>query len=68
MKGLGNDALLSRHGGVVECRWNLSGTRKVYSRDPKRFRMMDCKTMTTPMASNLKLLSDVSLETVDTMM
>ena len=26
----------------------------------KRFGMMDCKAMTTPMASNLKLLSDVS--------
>ena len=31
-----------------------------------RFRMMDC--MTTPMASNLKLLSDASSEMVDTMM
>ena len=31
----------------------------------KRFGMMDCKAMTTPMASNLKLLSDASLETVD---
>ena len=28
--------------------------------------MMDC--MTTPMASNMKLLSDASLETVDTTM
>ena len=28
-----------------------------------RFKMMDC--MTTPMASNLNLLSDASLETVD---
>ena len=26
----------------------------------KRFRMMDCKAITTPMASNLKLLSDAS--------
>ena len=34
----------------------------------KRFRMMDCKAMTTPMASNLKLLSVASLETVDAMM
>ena len=25
----------------------------------KRFRMMDCKEMTTPMESNLKLISDV---------
>ena len=30
--------------------------------------MMDYKTLTTPMASNLKLLSDASLETVDAMM
>ena len=34
----------------------------------KRFGMMDCKAMTTPMASNLKLLSDASLEAVDAMM
>ena len=34
----------------------------------KRFGMMDCKTLTTPMASNLKLLSDASSETVDAMM
>ena len=34
----------------------------------KRFGMMDCKDMTTPMALNLKLLSDASLETVDAMM
>ena len=26
----------------------------------KRFRMMDCKAMTTPMASNLRLLSVAS--------
>ena len=35
---------------------------------PKRFGMMDCKAMNTPMASNLKLLYDTSLETVDTTM
>ena len=34
----------------------------------KRFGMMDCKAMTTPMASNLKLLSDASLDSVDAMM
>ena len=28
----------------------------------KRFGMMDCKAMDTPMASNLKLLSDASSE------
>ena len=30
--------------------------------------MMDCKELTTPMASNLKLLSDASSETVDATM
>ena len=34
----------------------------------KRFRMMDCKPMTTPMNSNLKLLSDDSSEPFDTTM
>ena len=29
---------------------------------------MDCKAMATPMASNLKLLSDASSKTVDAMM
>ena len=33
-----------------------------------RFRMMECKAMTTPMASNLKLLSDASSKTVDAAM
>ena len=30
--------------------------------------MMDCKAMATPMASNLKLLSDASSKSVDAMM
>ena len=34
----------------------------------KRFGMMDWKAMTTPMASNLKLLSDASPEIVDATM
>ena len=34
----------------------------------KRFRMMECKAMTTPMASNLKLLSDASSDSVDATM
>ena len=34
----------------------------------KRFGMMDCKSLATPMASNLKLLSDASLESVDATM
>ena len=34
----------------------------------KRFEVMDCKAMTTPMASNLKLLSVASSESVDATM
>ena len=34
----------------------------------KRFGMIDCKAMTTPMAFNLRLLSDASLESIDAMM
>ena len=34
----------------------------------KRFGMMDCKAMTTPMALNLKLLTDASSESVDATM
>ena len=34
----------------------------------KRFGIMDCKAITTPIASNLKLLSDASSELVDAMM
>ena len=34
----------------------------------KRVEMMNCKAMVTPMASNLELLSDASLETVEAMM
>ena len=31
----------------------------------KRFEMMDCKSMTTPMTTNLKLFGDTTSETVD---
>ena len=34
----------------------------------KRFGIMDCKAMATPMAPNMKLLSDASSESVDTTM
>ena len=34
----------------------------------KRFGMMECKAMATPMASNLKLLSHASLDLVDATM
>ena len=37
-KGLGFDALLSRHGGVAKCIWNLPGTREVCSRDLEEVR------------------------------
>ena len=30
-----DDALLSRHGGVEKCRWNLPRIREVCSRDPE---------------------------------
>ena len=50
---------------MAECRWNLPRQGKYVIEILKRFRMMDCKDMTTPMASNMKLLSDASLESVD---
>ena len=34
----------------------------------KRFKMIDCKAMATPMASNLNLLSDASSDLVDATM
>ena len=34
----------------------------------KRFRMLDCKTVATPMELNLNLLCDCSLETIDATM
>ena len=53
---------------MAECRWNFPGTRKIYSRDLERFGMMDYKDMAIPMASNLKLLRDASLELVNATM
>ena len=43
------------------------GQRKYVVDILKWFGIMDCKAMTTPMASNLKLLSDASSELVDAM-
>ena len=34
----------------------------------KKFGILDCKAITTPMASNLKILFDASLDTIDSMM
>ena len=44
------------------------GQRKYVVEILKRFRMIDWKALTTPMASNMKLLSDASSETVDATM
>ena len=44
------------------------GQRKYEIEILKRFGMIDCKAIATPMASNLKLLSDASSESVDAMM
>ena len=56
----------------MEVWWNADGISlgkgKYAVEILKRFRMMDCKAMNTPMASNLKLFSDASLELVDAMM
>ena len=43
-------------------------TREVCNKDPEEVQDDDCKAMTTPMASNLKLLSVASSESVDAMM
>ena len=60
------DALFSRHGGVAD---GISlGQGKYVVEILKRFGMMDCKAMTTPMASKLKVLSDASSEVVDATM
>ena len=41
------------------------GQKKYVVEILKRFRMLDCKAMATPMASNLMLLCDTSSETMD---
>ena len=47
---------------------NIPGTMEVCNRDPEEGQDDGLKAMTTPMASNLKLLSDASSEMVDAMM
>ena len=44
------------------------GQRKYATEILNRFKMIDCKAMTTRMASIMKLLSDASSETVDATM
>ena len=53
---------------MAEYRWNLPQTREVCSEILKRFGMMESKAMTTPMASNLKLLSVASSYSIDATM
>ena len=47
-----------------ECRWMSLGQGNYAVDILKRFGMMDCNAMITPMASNLKILSDASSESV----
>ena len=53
---------------MAEYRWNLPWIGKYAVEILKSFGMMDCKDMATPMASNLKLLSDASSKLVDATM
>ena len=53
---------------MAECRWNIPGTREVCSRDPEEVQDDGLKAMATLMASNLKLLSVASSESIDSMM
>ena len=54
---------------MAECRWNFFlGQGKYAMEILKRFGMLDCKAMATPMALNLKLLCDASSESIDATM
>ena len=53
---------------MAECRWYFLGQGKYTVEILKRFRMLDCKAIATPMEYKLKLMSDTSYETVDAMM
>ena len=50
---------------MAEPRRNISELGKVCSRNIEIFDMLDCKSMVTPMDTNLKLLFDETLELVD---
>ena len=53
---------------MAECRWSFLGPRELCSRDPGEIWDDGLEGMTTPMASNLKLLSEALLESIDAMM
>ena len=50
---------------MVEIIWDFLNQGKYVVEILKRFKMLDCKAMVTPMVSNLKLLQDTTLEIVD---
>ena len=50
---------------MAKFRRNLSQPGKYVVEILKRFNMLECKVMATPMDSNLKLLADDSSELVD---
>ena len=43
---------------MAELKRNIFESMKVCNRKLKRFDMLDCKSMATPMDTNMKLLSD----------
>ena len=53
---------------MEECKWDLPWSRKNEVDILKIFGMTGCKEMATPMAYNLKLLSDASSESIDATM
>ena len=52
---------------MVECIWIFLSQEKYTMDIMKRFEMLYCKAITTPMESNLKLLCDASSDTINTM-
>jgi len=63
-------ALLPWFGGMAKVRWNFLSQRKYTVDILCRFGMLDCKSMSTPMVSNLKKLheSDSESDLVDPFM
>ena len=53
---------------MAECGWNLPWTRELCSRDPEEVQDDGMQAMSTPMPSNLNLLSDASSKEVDATM
>jgi hypothetical protein len=64
-EGSRSDALFLGIGGVAEADEIFLSQGKYTVEILQRFGMMDCKSMATPMTTNLKLLSDSSSDLVD---